>query len=91
MTCRPAFERISAIWADLCEGYLCNANTLARKFGTTAKTIHRDINYLRKRLGASIQYDALAYSFVLDKKTLGKATRLTLLEDVNAAGLAGKQ
>lgn len=40
-----------------------NCSTLAREIEVTAKTIQRDINFMRDQLGLPLEYDALQYGY----------------------------
>jgi predicted DNA-binding transcriptional regulator YafY len=52
--------RLGKIDAELRNGRHPNAATLAREIEVSARTIHRDLEYMRDVLGAPIEYDAEA-------------------------------
>ena len=55
---RPPLERMLRIHQALQAGDLPNASTLAREIQVAAKTIHRDIEFMRDRLDLPIEFDA---------------------------------
>jgi hypothetical protein len=63
MTCRSAVVRLNALASELGGVDPVNATTLAKKFGTTTKTIYRDIACLRKHFGARIVYNPYTFTF----------------------------
>ena len=54
---RPPLERMLRIHQALSSGKFPNASTLAREIEVTAKTIHRDIEFMRDRLNLPIEFD----------------------------------
>ena len=54
---RPMIERLAGIMAQIQAGMYPNASTLAAKFEVSRKTVERDLEFLRERLNAPIQYD----------------------------------
>jgi hypothetical protein len=62
---RESWSRLQSILAILRAGETFNANTLAKRTGFVAKTIHRDIDYLRRE-GVKIVFDSRKNTFVLD-------------------------
>ena len=55
---RPPLERMLRIHQALQSGDFPNASRLAREVEVSAKTIHRDIEFMRDRLGLPIEYDS---------------------------------
>jgi predicted DNA-binding transcriptional regulator YafY len=55
---RPAIERLFRIRRLIIAGRgPVNATTLAAQLETSRKTIHRDLEFLRDRLGLPLEYD----------------------------------
>lgn len=57
-TTRPPLERMNFIHEQLEAGRMPNCSSLARHFEVSAKTIQRDIEFMRDRLGYPIEWDA---------------------------------
>jgi len=55
---RPPLERMLRIHQALQSGSFPNASKLAREIEVATKTIHRDIEFMRDRLGLPIEYDS---------------------------------
>src|ERR1700690_3723620 len=55
---RPPLERMVRIHQALQSGKFPNASTLAREIEVATKTIHRDIEFMRDRLGLPVEYDS---------------------------------
>jgi predicted DNA-binding transcriptional regulator YafY len=55
---RPPLERMLRIHQALQSGSFPNASKLAREIEVAAKTIHRDIEFMRDRLNLPIEYDS---------------------------------
>ena len=55
---RPPLERMLAIHQLLAEGRYPNAQQLARQFEVNARTIKRDLEFMRDRMELPIEYDA---------------------------------
>jgi proteasome accessory factor B len=55
---RPPLERMLRIHQALQAGGFPNASRLAREAGVSAKTIHRDIGFMRDRLNLPVEFDA---------------------------------
>lgn len=55
---RPPLERMLRIHQAVSSGELPNASTLAREIEVATKTIHRDIEFMRDRLGLPIEFDS---------------------------------
>ncbi|MBM3829119.1 MAG: WYL domain-containing transcriptional regulator [Verrucomicrobia bacterium] len=56
---RPPLERMQRIHQALHAGGHPNANTLAAELEVTTKTIYRDVEFMRDRLGLPINFDKL--------------------------------
>ena len=69
---RPPIERMARIMAEIQAGIYPNAQKLAEKLEVSAKTVQRDIEFLRDRLRAPIEYDARRWGFYFTH-TLGPA------------------
>ena len=54
---RPPLERMVRIHQALQSGKVPNASTLAREIEVATKTIHRDIEFMRDRLGLPIEFN----------------------------------
>ena len=54
---RPPLERMLRIHQALQSGKFPNASTLAREIEVATKTIHRDIEFMRDRLGLPIEFN----------------------------------
>jgi predicted DNA-binding transcriptional regulator YafY len=54
---RPPLERMLRIHQSLQSGKFPNASTLAAEIEVAAKTIHRDIEFMRDRMNLPIQFD----------------------------------
>ena len=55
---RPPLERMLRIHQAVSSGKFPNASTLAREIEVASKTIHRDIEFMRDRLGLPIEFDS---------------------------------
>jgi proteasome accessory factor B len=56
---RPPFERMMRIHQELQSGKYPNATTLARELEVNPKSIHRDMEFMRDRLGLPVEYDSV--------------------------------
>ena len=65
---RPPQERFQYIFGQLRAGLFPNGKTLARDLSVSAKTIHRDLDFMRDRLGLPIEYNALNYGYELTRE-----------------------
>jgi predicted DNA-binding transcriptional regulator YafY len=54
---RPPLERMVRIHQAISSGKFPNASALAREIEVATKTIHRDIEFMRDRLGLPIEFD----------------------------------
>lgn len=60
---RPPLERMMRIHQAIVSGKYPNATTLAAEIEVVTKTIHRDIEFMRDRLGLPIEYDGRKYGY----------------------------
>lgn len=60
---RPPLERMMRIHAQLKAGDYPNCRKIAEDMEVSSKTIQRDIDFMRDRLGLPIEYDALRFGF----------------------------
>jgi predicted DNA-binding transcriptional regulator YafY len=60
---RPPLERMMQIHARLKERRFPNCQKIARELEMSSKTIQRDIDFMRYRLGLPIEYDPLRFGF----------------------------
>src|SRR5208337_3525919 len=60
---RPPLERMLRIHPALSSGRFPNASTLAREIEVATKTIHRDIEFMRDRLGLPVEYDGARFGY----------------------------
>ena len=60
---RPPLERMLRLHERLKAGALPNCRKLACELEVSAKTIQRDIDFMRDRLGLPIEYDQLRFGF----------------------------
>ena len=64
---RPTIERMSWIAARLRRGHLLDAPLAAELFEVNVRTIRRDIDFMRDRLGYGIVWDSLRRTYFLAK------------------------
>ena len=62
-TSRPPMERMWRIHQELSDGGFPNCQGLSVDLEVSAKTVMRDIEFMRDRLGLPIQYDAVKHGF----------------------------
>jgi proteasome accessory factor B len=60
---RPPLERMMRLHERLKAGVFPNCRKLASELEVSAKTIQRDIDFMRDRLGLPIEYDQLQFGF----------------------------
>jgi predicted DNA-binding transcriptional regulator YafY len=60
---RPPLERMMRIHAQLKADEFPNCRKIAEEIEVSSKTIQRDIDFMRDRLGLPIDYDALRFGF----------------------------
>jgi predicted DNA-binding transcriptional regulator YafY len=61
---RPPLERMLRLHNELNSGRFPNCRKLAEELEVSSKTIQRDIDFMRDRLGLPIEYDQLHFGFV---------------------------
>src|SRR5260370_31918902 len=61
---RPPLARMMQLHAQLQARKFPNCRKLAHELEVSAKTIPRDIDFMRDRLGLPIEYDQLPFGFV---------------------------
>ncbi len=66
-TSRPPIERMQRITAEINDGRYPNCNGLAKMFEVHAKTIQRDIEYMKLQLGAPIEYDKVKRGYFFSR------------------------
>ena len=67
---RRPMERMHKIHTAIKEGRLPNCSTLARELEVTAKTIQRDINFMRDSLRVPVCYDEKAHGFYYENSVV---------------------
>jgi predicted DNA-binding transcriptional regulator YafY len=60
---RPPLERMLRIHQAIQSGKCPNASTLARDLEVSTKSIHRDIEFMRDRLGLPLEYDGARFGY----------------------------
>jgi proteasome accessory factor B len=60
---RPPLERMMRIHQAIATGKYPNATTLAAEIEVVTKTIHRDIEFMRERMGLPIEYDTRKFGY----------------------------
>src|SRR4051794_8603044 len=60
---RPPLERMMRMHARLQSGRYPNCRKLAEELEVSSKTVQRDIDFMRYRLGLPIEYDQLHFGF----------------------------
>jgi proteasome accessory factor B len=66
---KPQFRRLQFIHREIKEGGYPNCRKLAEEWETSAKTIQRDIEYLKYEQKAPIEYDAVQHGYYYTDKT----------------------
>ncbi|GAB4169669.1 MAG: WYL domain-containing protein [Terrimicrobiaceae bacterium] len=61
---RPPMERMYRIFKILKEGGVPNRGRLAMEIEVTTKTVQRDVNFMRDRLGIPIKYDSARGGYI---------------------------
>lgn len=64
---RPPFERMKKIFGWLQDGKFPNCSTMAAEFEVSAKTVKRDIDFMRDRWELPIEYDDRRFGFHFSK------------------------
>jgi proteasome accessory factor B len=60
---RPPLERMLRIHEAIQSGSYPNASTLARELEVSTKSIHRDLDFMRDRLGLPLDYDGSRFGY----------------------------
>ena len=68
---RPPLQRMMRLHAALKSHHLPNCRTIARELEVSPKTIQRDIDFMRDRLGLPIDYDAKRFGFYYTEAVTG--------------------
>jgi len=68
---RPPLERMLRIHQALVAGKFPNATSLGREMEVAAKTVHRDLEFMRDRLGLPIEYDAARPGYYYTQEVSG--------------------
>ena len=69
---RPPLERMMRLHEKLKAGKFPNCRKLAEELEVSAKTIQRDIEFMRDRLNLPIEYDQLHFGFVYTEPSFDK-------------------
>jgi predicted DNA-binding transcriptional regulator YafY len=101
--CKTQVERLLEIHRQLQNGEHPNCSTLARQFEVATKTIHRDIDFMKYRLSAPVEYDSRKKGYYYENPTFmlpalsmseGELTALLLasrtLSEYQGTPVAGK-
>ena len=65
---RPPLERMLRIHRAISSGALPNASKLARELEVSAKSIQRDLEFMRDRLNLPLEYDAARHGYYYTEK-----------------------
>jgi proteasome accessory factor B len=65
---RPPLERMLRIHQAILSGTFPNASTLARELEVSTKSIHRDLEFMRDRLGLPLAYDGGRFGYGYTEK-----------------------
>jgi predicted DNA-binding transcriptional regulator YafY len=84
---RFALPRIYAIDRDIASGRYPNAAVLAKRYEVGTATIHRDIEFMRVRMDAPIEYSALHRGFFYSDTTYRLPGGFTTESDLMALGM----
>jgi predicted DNA-binding transcriptional regulator YafY len=85
---KPALERIYAIDREIASGRCPNTTKLARAFECGTSTISRDIEFMRDRLHAPIEYNARRRGYYYAEKTFRLSAGFATTGDMLALGMA---
>jgi predicted DNA-binding transcriptional regulator YafY len=85
---KPGLHRIYRIDAAIASGRYPNSEDLASMCGTSIATISRDIDFLKKRFLAPIDYDTFNRGYYYTKKTFRLPACFSSGEDLVALGMA---
>jgi predicted DNA-binding transcriptional regulator YafY len=85
---RATLARIYSIERQIASGRYPNVNDLAKKYECGTATIYRDIEYMRDRLNAPIEYDAKHRGWYFSEKGFRLPARYAAANDMLALGMA---
>jgi predicted DNA-binding transcriptional regulator YafY len=85
---KTALPRIYFIDKEISSGKYPNTKTLARDYETGTATISRDIEFMRDRLGAPIEYNYYHKGYYYTEKTFRLPAAFTSANDMLALGMA---
>jgi predicted DNA-binding transcriptional regulator YafY len=85
---KTALPRIYYIDKEIASGKYPNTRTLAKDYETGTATISRDIEFMRDRLGAPIEYDYYRKGYYYTEKTFRLPAAFTSDGDMLALGIA---
>jgi len=60
---RPPLERMLRIHQEIKSGKFPNASQLAAELEVSTKSIHRDVDFMRDRMGLPVEYDSRRYGY----------------------------
>lgn len=84
-----ANKRIQWLHSRISEGYFPNASRISEKFGVSHRQAQRDVDFLRTKLGAPLQYDPVHRGFRYSKP-FSLPLYITSDNDDEYSGFAGK-
>ena len=84
-----ANKRIQWLHSKIADGSFPNASRLAEKFGVSHRQAQRDVDFLRNKLGAPIEYDAANRGFKYSAK-FSLPYYVTSDNDDEYSGLSGR-
>jgi predicted DNA-binding transcriptional regulator YafY len=85
---RPAFARLYFIDREIASGKYPNTKDLARSYECGIATVSRDIEFMRDRLHAPIEYDYVHRGYWYTEKTYRLPAGFTSADDMLALGMA---
>ncbi|AEF86029.1 conserved hypothetical protein [Treponema primitia ZAS-2] len=85
---KTALPRIYFIDKEIASGKYPNTKALAKLYETGTATISRDIEFMRDRLGAPIEYDYFHKGYYYTEKTFRLPAAFTSADDMLALGMA---
>jgi predicted DNA-binding transcriptional regulator YafY len=85
---KTALPRVYFIDKEIASGKFPNTKTLAKTYETGTATISRDIEFMRDRLDAPIEYDYFHKGYYYTEKTFRLPAAFTSADDMLALGMA---
>jgi predicted DNA-binding transcriptional regulator YafY len=85
---RMALPRIYSIDEDIASDRYPNESALAKKYRVGKATIHRDIDFMRKKMNAPIKYDGKRRGYYYENKTYRLPAGFTTGNDLAALAVA---